>query len=265
MSVVVRERAPQCAASRARRASGREAAIRNFCFVLPIEMRGLQAKLQTDLLVKHFFTKRYRPFRGLFSEQRLAGMPSDLLACGVAQANNFVPIGGPVFGNFRPQWWRERDGNRGWARKERAVAQKTTRASKRNGNDGNPRNDRRVECAELKRPDAFFGNECTFGKNEDGISIANSGCDLLNGFTSRICVGTNKRKVPHLAKKRSDERHIVNFAFGDEAIRNAETHHQREHVEVAGVIRGVDFRARRVHKFLADDADARTCKKKENP
>src|SRR2546425_7600598 len=62
MSVVVRERAPECAASRARRASGREAAIRNFCFVLPIEMRGLQRKLQTDLLVKHFFTKRYRRF-----------------------------------------------------------------------------------------------------------------------------------------------------------------------------------------------------------
>src|SRR6266478_2296454 len=51
MSVVVRERAPECAASRARRASGREAAIRNFYFVLPIEMRGLQRKLQTDLLV----------------------------------------------------------------------------------------------------------------------------------------------------------------------------------------------------------------------
>src|SRR6266516_4631646 len=66
MSVVVRERAPECAASRARRASGREAAIRNFCFVLPIEMRGLQRKLQTDLLVKYFFTKRYRRFFGNF-------------------------------------------------------------------------------------------------------------------------------------------------------------------------------------------------------
>src|SRR5437667_12011322 len=119
MSVVVRERAPECAASRARRASGREAAIRNFCFVLPIEMRGLLRKLQTDLLVKHFFTKRYRRFRELFSDQQLAGMPRDLLTCGIAQANNFVPIGGLVFGNFRPQRWRECDGNRGWARKER--------------------------------------------------------------------------------------------------------------------------------------------------
>ena len=35
MSVVDRERAPECAASRARRASGREAAIRNFSFCVP--------------------------------------------------------------------------------------------------------------------------------------------------------------------------------------------------------------------------------------
>src|SRR6266478_8354130 len=78
MSVVVRERASQCAASRARRASGREAAIRNFCFVLPIEMRGLQRKLQTDLLVKHFFTKRYRRFRELF---QTSGSPECRAIC----------------------------------------------------------------------------------------------------------------------------------------------------------------------------------------
>src|SRR5947208_1635228 len=54
-----RARARKCAASRARRASGREAAIRNFYFVLFKEMRGRPRKLQTDLLVKLFFTKRY--------------------------------------------------------------------------------------------------------------------------------------------------------------------------------------------------------------
>src|SRR5438132_8893146 len=78
MSVVVRERAPECAASRARRASGREAAIRNFYFVLPIEMRGLQRKLQTDLLVKRFFTKRYRRFRELF---QTSGSPECRAIC----------------------------------------------------------------------------------------------------------------------------------------------------------------------------------------
>src|SRR2546422_11456389 len=78
MSVVVRERAPDCAASRARRASGREAAIRNFCFVLPIEMRGLQRKLQADLLVKHFFTKCYRRFWELF---QTSGSPECRAIC----------------------------------------------------------------------------------------------------------------------------------------------------------------------------------------
>jgi hypothetical protein len=39
MDVLSRERAPECAASRARRASGREAAIRKFKFVLSKEMR----------------------------------------------------------------------------------------------------------------------------------------------------------------------------------------------------------------------------------
>jgi hypothetical protein len=46
MSVLSRKRAPECAASRALRASGREAAIRNCKFVLSKEMQSEPQKLQ---------------------------------------------------------------------------------------------------------------------------------------------------------------------------------------------------------------------------
>src|SRR5882724_1132532 len=173
MSVVVRERAPECAASRARRASGREARDTQFLFCVAYRDAWATAKVANEFACKALLYKTLSPFSGTFSDQRFAGMPRDLLTCSVAQANNFVPIGGLAFGNFRPQRRRERDRNGGWAREERSVAQKTTRASQRNGNDGNSRNDGRVECAELKRPDAFFWNEGTFRKNKNRISIAN--------------------------------------------------------------------------------------------
>jgi len=41
-----------------------------------------------------------------------------------------------------------------------------------------------------------------------------------------------------------------------EAIVDAETEHERQNVEIAGVIGDVNFGAARVHVLLADDADA---------
>src|SRR2546426_6481309 len=68
-------------------------------------------------------------------------------------------------------------------------------------------------------------------------------------------------RSPHLAKKRSDERHVVNFAFGDETIRNAEAHHQREHVEIAGV----DRKSTRLNSSHLVISYAVFCLKKKTP
>jgi hypothetical protein len=97
MSVLVREHALECAASRARRASGREAAKRNFYFVLSIKMLASGWRLQAGWHVKHFFTKRYVAscciFRELFSDQRFAGVASDGFTRGIAETDDFMPVG----------------------------------------------------------------------------------------------------------------------------------------------------------------------------
>src|SRR6266699_3146198 len=69
------------------------------------------AKVANGFACKALLYKTLSPFSGTFSDQRFAGMPRDLLTCSVAQANNFVPIGGLASGNFRPQRRRERDCN----------------------------------------------------------------------------------------------------------------------------------------------------------
>src|ERR1700739_53335 len=133
-------------------------------------------------------------------------MPGHLCACRVTQANNFVPVGAPGVGSLRPQRRRKRDRHGCWARKEGPVTQKAARACKRNRNDRNSSNDGRVECTELKRPDAFFWNERTFRKNEDRISFADGGFNLLNGVAARICVRANEGKVPPLSEEHPNER-----------------------------------------------------------
>src|SRR5713226_4867780 len=60
--------------------------------------------------------------------------------------------------------------------------------------------------------------------------------------------------MPHLLQERADEGHATDFHFCDEAIRHAQPQHQRQHVEITGVIRRVDFCAGRIHILPADDA-----------
>ena len=60
--------------------------------------------------------------------------------------------------------------------------------------------------------------------------------------------------MTHAVKKGADEGHIADFAFGDEAVLHAEPGHERQHVAIARVIGGKDFRAGHFHVFLANDA-----------
>jgi hypothetical protein len=63
-----------------------------------------------------------------------------------------------------------------------------------------------------------------------------------------------KSQVTHAVKKGADEGHIADFPFRNEAVLHAEPRHERQHVQIARVIGGKDFRARPFHVFLAKDA-----------
>src|SRR3989441_9768988 len=60
--------------------------------------------------------------------------------------------------------------------------------------------------------------------------------------------------MPHLLQERADEGHRTDFHFRNEPVRDTQTEHQRQHVEVTRMIRRIDFCARRFHMLLADDA-----------
>ena len=45
-----------------------------------------------------------------------------------------------------------------------------------------------------------------------------------------------KGKMAELAKECADERHVANFALGDEMVVHAESGHQDEHIGIAGVV-----------------------------
>ena len=78
----------------------------------------------------------------------------------------------------------------------------------------------------------------------------------MRGLAARASVAAIEREMAHFAEESSDERHAVHFLLCDEAIRDAETEHERQNVEIAGVVGDVNFGAGRVHVLLADDADA---------
>ena len=108
----------------------------------------------------------------------------------------------------------------------------------------------------MERTNAVVRGESTFGKDEDGFAVAKEFFHLFRltkAGSSRRC---DRTRVTHLLQECSDEGHMQHFDFGDEVIRDAEAKHQRQNIEIAGVICGVDFSAGRVHVFLADDADA---------
>jgi hypothetical protein len=71
-------------------------------------------------------------------------------------------------------------------------------------------------------------------------------------------IGAIKSEMAHAAQERADERILSNFHLGHETVRNAETHDERKHVDITGVICGVDFGAGRIHKFFADYPHMRT-------
>src|SRR6266567_1013904 len=62
--------------------------------------------------------------------------------------------------------------------------------------------------------------------------------------------------MSHTVQKGSDERHAANFHFRNEAVGNAQTEHERQHVEITRMIGGVNFCARRFHVLLANDTYA---------
>lgn len=126
----------------------------------------------------------FRTGTGFFSDERLAGILSNLFADRIAEANDFVPIGGIARGGIWCGRRRERDGNGGGAGENGAVAKKTARACERNGNDGNAGGDRSVKRAELERADAVFGNEGAFGKNKNGFATAQDGFHFFDGFAA---------------------------------------------------------------------------------
>ena len=63
--------------------------------------------------------------------------------------------------------------------------------------------------------------------------------------------------MSHLPEKCSYERNVADFDFGDKTVGYAKTHHQGQHVKIASVVSGINFRAGRIHEFFADDADLR--------
>ena len=96
------------------------------------------------------------------------------------------------------------------------------------------------------------------------MAFTKSRFNFLRGIAPGIRVIASKRKMPHLAQKRSDERHLVDFFLGDKAIRHAQALHEREHVKITGVIRSVNFCTWRLQVFLAHDVYARAGQKEKN-
>src|SRR5262249_53954361 len=120
-----------------------------------------------------------------------------------------------------------------------------------------------MKRTKLERAHAWFGNKSSFGKNEDGFAAAQDGFHFLDRFAARIRIAADEGNMLHLAQESADERHVAHFAFGDEAIRNAESAHQRENVEVAGVIRSVNLCSGCGHVLFARDANPNASEEEE--
>ena len=121
-------------------------------------------------------------------------------------------------------------------RQKRAVTQEPPRARQRYRHNRRARGYGSAKRSELKWPHAFLRHERALGKNEHGIALAQALLDLMHLAQPRARVMAIEREVPHFVEKSSDERHRVHFTLGDKTIRHAQAHHQRQHVEVAGVI-----------------------------
>ena len=107
----------------------------------------------------------------------------------------------------------------------RALAQKFARSRQRDRNDGDARGDRGFKSAQLEGANAVVRGECAFGKDEDGLAAAKKFFHLFGLTEAGILVGAFEPEMTHLLQERSDKRHVQNFSFGDEAIRDAEAKH----------------------------------------
>src|SRR5579859_3103471 len=170
-------------------------------------------------------------------QQGFAGKMRNCFAACVAQTHELLPIRGlRISGGLRINWRRKSDRHIAGARKIGAIAEKIARPRKRNGNKRSAGVYRCFECAELEWTDAVFGNESTFGKNENGIAGAKNIFDLLRCLPARARPGAIERKMAHFFQEGADERHVEHFFFCDESVRNAEAEHERKNVKVAAMI-----------------------------
>src|SRR5579863_1372241 len=207
------------------------------------------------------------------SEQRLAGVLRNGSAGFVAQTNEVVPVGGIACCRRLVGWRgrsvrvdrrRQSDRHVRGARKIRAIAQKFSGTRERNRNDRHVGTDGGFERAELKWTNAVFFREGTFRKNENGFAFLQQLRDLFGLLQTRVAFGAIEPDVTHLFEERADERHVAHFEFRDKMVGNSEPEHQRQNVEIARVIRGVDLGAGRVHILLADNTHATSDHRKQN-
>src|SRR6266852_1126121 len=144
----------------------------------------------------------------------------------------------------------------------RAVAKEFAGTGKRDRNDRDAHSDGCFEGAELKMTDAILTCKSALGEDKHRFAVAKNLFHLFGLAQAGSRVGAIEREMAHLAQKRADEGHTANFHFGHEAIRHAEPDHDRKHVEIAGVVGGVHFRAGSIHVLLADYANAAARKSK---
>src|SRR6266403_3849182 len=113
----------------------------------------------------------------LYLQEWLAGVAHNRSACGVAQTNQFVPAGrsSEVIGTGRRVWidgGRKRNGDAGWPRQVRAIAQKSSSPGKRHRNYWRAGRHGGFESAKLERPHAIFSAEGAFRKNKYRLAVA---------------------------------------------------------------------------------------------
>ena len=93
-----------------------------------------------------------------------------------------------------------------------------------------------LERPEMEWPHSLLGRERPFRKNKDRFSFLQRVLDLLLLPQAGLWVAAVKGKMAELAKECADERHVANFALGDEMVVHAESGHQDEHIGIAGVV-----------------------------
>src|SRR5271165_289063 len=191
-------------------------------------------------------------------QKRFAGVLRDGLARGIAEANQLMPVSGfagvrgvTIEVLLRIEWRRKRDGDVARTREPSAFAQNVARAGDGNRNDRRSSGDGSLECAELKGAHAVFREKSSFREDKNRLATMEQLFEFLGLIQPRVAVRAIEGKMAHFLKKGADERNAAIFDFGDEAIADTQAEHQRQHVDVAAVIGGVDFCAGSIHVLFA--------------